>query len=182
MGLLILDVDGVMTDGTKTYNNHGEVVSKKFADHDFTAIKKFQAYGWTVCWLSADRTVNAAVAHDRKIDFHYSRDSDGTIDKVRWLAQLKNIYGGIDGKDVVYVGDDLFDLPIMKAVLAEGGQAFCPHNAAQPVCRFLAHYYQKALGDDYIAHHWLGSDGGHGCIMDLFCAIYPDDDGTPPRH
>ncbi len=46
--LLILDVDGVMTDGTKTYGIRGEVLSKRFCDHDFTAIKKFKDDGWDV--------------------------------------------------------------------------------------------------------------------------------------
>ena len=41
--LLILDVDGVLTDGKKTYNKNHEVLSKSFLCKDFTAIKRFMA-------------------------------------------------------------------------------------------------------------------------------------------
>ena len=38
--LLILDVDGVLTDGKKYYNRDGDVVMKTFCDKDWTAIKR----------------------------------------------------------------------------------------------------------------------------------------------
>ena len=41
--LVILDVDGVMTDGTKYYDRDGKVVLKVFCDKDWTAIKRFRA-------------------------------------------------------------------------------------------------------------------------------------------
>ena len=41
--LLILDVDGVLTDGKKYYDNTGKVLLKTFCDRDFTAIKKIKA-------------------------------------------------------------------------------------------------------------------------------------------
>ena len=41
--LVILDVDGVMTDGKKYYDRDGKVVIKNFCDKDWTAIKRFRA-------------------------------------------------------------------------------------------------------------------------------------------
>ena len=41
--LIILDVDGVMTDGKKYYDRDGKVVLKNFCDKDWTAIKRFRA-------------------------------------------------------------------------------------------------------------------------------------------
>ena len=50
--LAILDVDGVLTDGKKTYDNTGLCIYKTFCDKDFTAIKKLKALGISVCFLS----------------------------------------------------------------------------------------------------------------------------------
>ena len=49
--LVILDVDGVLTDGKKYYNRDGDVVMKTFCDKDWTAIKRFKALGIKVLFL-----------------------------------------------------------------------------------------------------------------------------------
>ena len=41
--LVILDIDGVMTDGTKVYGLAGLTMGKRYCDRDFTAIKAFKA-------------------------------------------------------------------------------------------------------------------------------------------
>ena len=41
--LLILDVDGVLTDGTKVYDKNHDVLSKRFMCKDFSAIKKIHS-------------------------------------------------------------------------------------------------------------------------------------------
>ena len=43
--LLILDVDGVLTDGTKVYDENHTPLYKRFRCKDFTAIKRFVAAG-----------------------------------------------------------------------------------------------------------------------------------------
>lgn len=110
--LLILDVDGVLTDGKKTYDVDGNVISKTFYDRDFTAIKEFKAVGVEVIWLSGDRQVNEGVAKKRGIDFYCSRDVD---DKVDFLPLFEEKYG-VSRDRMAYVGDDIFDLNIMKEV------------------------------------------------------------------
>ena len=52
--LVILDIDGVMTDGKKFYDKNGDVLCKQYNDKDFTAIKRFMATGIDVCFLSGD--------------------------------------------------------------------------------------------------------------------------------
>lgn len=168
MSLLVLDVDGVLTDGTKAYDKDGVVLWKRFADIDWTAIKKFQSQGWAVCLLSADKNINEAVAKDRDIDFWYSRDEDGTIDKVKWLAKLIQHYAVNKNDMLTYVGDDLFDIPIMMAVLDAGGQVFCPLNSAP---QLINHHRIKLLN----------KRGGNGVIMELYYRYYKDDK-TPPKH
>ena len=66
--LLILDVDGVLTDGTKVYDAEHKVLSKTYMCKDFTAIKRFIAAGVQVVMISGDN-FNATMANKRNIDF-----------------------------------------------------------------------------------------------------------------
>ena len=68
--LLILDIDGVMTDGTKLYGLDGLTMGKRYCDRDFTAIKQFKASGVQVCFLSGDDKVNEQMAKTRKTDYY----------------------------------------------------------------------------------------------------------------
>ena len=49
--LIILDVDGVMTDGKKYYDRDGNVMMKNFCDKDWTAVKRFQRLGFLLYFL-----------------------------------------------------------------------------------------------------------------------------------
>ncbi len=164
--LLILDVDGTMTDGTKTYTPNGEAYTKRFADHDFTAIKKFQENGWHVCWLSADMSVNEYLAKYRKIDFWYSRSKDGTINKIDWLHKLSEHYS-TGYEQIVYVGDDLYDLPLMAELHRFGGKSFCPKNAVPQMDM-----------PGYITR--LNVAGGSGAIMELLVCHFPGENVCSP--
>ena len=66
--LLILDVDGILTDGTKIYNEEHEVLGKRYLCKDFTAIKRFIAAGVKIVMLSGDN-FNRKMANKRNIDF-----------------------------------------------------------------------------------------------------------------
>ena len=123
--LLILDVDGVLTDGKKYYDNTGKAVLKTFCDRDFTAIKKIKAAGWSVVFLSGDRNINEDVAKNRNIDFYCNRDNGVMVDKAIFIEQFEQDYN-CDRDNMVYVGDDIFDINILRNVV----YAFCPENAA----------------------------------------------------
>lgn len=165
MPLLILDVDGVLTDGTKYYGPDGKVLMKRFADIDFTAIKKFVSQGWAVVLLSADTCVNQPLAKDRDIPFYCSREEDGTIDKVKWYHHLIQRHS-VAERDIIYVGDDMFDIPIMNTVTQAGGRAYCPSNSAPQVRKHAIP---------------LAKRGGEGAIMELYYRMFPYDD-IPPCH
>ena len=74
INLVILDIDGVMTDGTKVYDESHNVIYKKYCDRDFTAIKRLKDCGVSVCFLSGDKRINEGMAASRNIDFYYSRN------------------------------------------------------------------------------------------------------------
>ena len=122
--LILIDIDGVMTDGTKIYDGTGVCVYKKFCDCDFTAIKRMKAAGVSVCFLSGDETINKAMANNRNIDFYFSRGKE----KLEFLPMLCKKYGATP-KKTLYIGDDIFDVELLKAV----GYPFCPEDAIPEV-------------------------------------------------
>jgi 3-deoxy-D-manno-octulosonate 8-phosphate phosphatase (KDO 8-P phosphatase) len=144
--LVILDIDGVMTDGTKLYGVDGMPFAKSYCDKDFTAIKRMRGAGVKVCFLSGDDTVNLKMAQNRNIDFYSARGKD----KAEFLPMLEKVYG-VNRKDMVYLGDDLFDLSIMKAV----GHPYCPYDACFEVTNFCGYM------------NTLSSSGGRNAIVHL---------------
>lgn len=140
--LLILDIDGVMTDGTKVYGLDGLTIGKRYCDRDFTAIKQFKAAGVQVCFLSGDDKVNKAMAENRKTDFYYSRGRE----KTDYLEEFADTYN-CSAKEMAYVGDDIFDIPIMEKV----GYSYCPANVPQVVKDASSWVLSRNCGDNVIA-------------------------------
>lgn len=126
--LLILDIDGVLTDGTKIYDLSGFTIAKRYCDKDFTAIKRFRAAGVQVCFLSGDNKVNEQMALNRNIDFFFSRNEKGDIDKEAFIPIFKEKYK-VSENEMGYVGDDIFDLSIMKKV----EYPWCPSDSPKIV-------------------------------------------------
>lgn len=126
MSLLIIDIDGVMTNGTKIYDISGTACGKNFCDQDFTGIKYLKFLGWKVCFLSGDKMVNQAMAHERKVDFHYC--CSDTHDKVSFLEKLMKQYKIDNVEDVYFIGDDLYDVLLLQAL--PPANRWCPNDAA----------------------------------------------------
>jgi len=151
--LIILDIDGVLTNSCKTYNLEGEVISKDFNDKDFTAIKRFKENGISVCFLTGDDRVNRKIAESRKIPFYYIKDYPQKDDKVEMLTHIKTIYD-VNDENIVYVGDDLPDFNIIKKIK----NSYCPSDAINKI--------KKA------AKTVLTRRGGTGVIAELYDNIY----------
>lgn len=121
--LLVLDVDGVLTDGKKLYNLNGEVVAKSFIDRDSTYIKLFLQRGIQVLLLSGDYRVNKRFAEAKKLPFIYAPE--------RKAEALKNYMSehGVEWRQTAYVGDDLPDQKALDLV----AEPYIPANAAIPL-------------------------------------------------
>jgi len=141
--LIILDVDGVLTDGKKVYNKNGLCEYKIFCDKDFTAIKKAKAAGINVCFLSGDENINKKIAENRCIDFYSSRFSK----KEDFLNQLLETYK-CTKDEVVFVGDDLFDLNLMKKIK----YSFCPNDACLEIKKEAFKIIESKGGDNVVMH------------------------------
>lgn len=146
--LLILDVDGILTDGRKYYDEKGEVRLKTFCDKDWTAIKRFRALGIEVVFLTGD-PYNVTIAKNRNIDVYVNRSKNGEHrDKVEYLNDILIKYK-VNSSEVAYAGDDIFDIQIMKQVQ----YAFCPSDAP---------------ADVKIISVTLNANGGDNFVMTLF--------------
>lgn len=139
--LLVIDIDGVMTDG-KIYDRDGKVVGKSFCDLDFTAIKRFKSAGVKVCFLSGDKW-NASMAESRKVDFHNNVPG---IDKVEFIPKLEEVYGTTRSR-IAYIGDDYYDIGIMSHV----GLSFCPASSPAIVKRAATTVLPVSAGKGVIA-------------------------------
>lgn len=146
--LLILDVDGVLTDGIKVYDKEHNPVYKNFRCKDFTAIKRFIASGINVVMLSGDAW-NRDMAHKRNIPFYCTRGNDLSLDKSRYIDHLEDKYN-IKSENMAFVGDDYFDLSMFKKLF----WTFCPSDAPQ------------IIKDNSL--YVLNSKGGEGVIVELY--------------
>lgn len=146
--LLILDIDGVLTDGTKVYNEKHEVMSKRFLCKDFTAIKRMVASGIKVIMLSGDN-FNRTMAEKRNIDFFCTRDKNLSLDKSLFIDEFNQRYG-VSVDEMAFIGDDYFDLSMFKKIT----YTFCPSDSP------------KIIKDSSL--YILKSKGGEGTIVELY--------------
>ena len=109
---IALDVDGILTDGSKLYDSSGNSTFKKFNDIDFTAIKVFKALGVEVIFITGDAS-NSWLAEKRNVKTYVTRLKDGSsISKEKVLNRhLKET--GIKHDEVWFAGDDVFDISAM---------------------------------------------------------------------
>ncbi len=109
--LLLLDVDGVMTDGRIIYDNQGNEL-KAFDVKDGHGLKMLQRAGVRVGIITG-RT--SAVVSRRAAELHIDILYQGAKVKLEpYLEILKAT--GLRDDQVAYMGDDLVDLPILRRV------------------------------------------------------------------
>jgi 3-deoxy-D-manno-octulosonate 8-phosphate phosphatase (KDO 8-P phosphatase) len=109
--LLLLDVDGVLTDGRITYDSQG-AESKSFDVKDGHGLKLLQRAGVQVGIITGRCSdIVALRARELGIDILYQ----GAKDK---LEPYNQILQRLDLRDenVAYMGDDLVDLPVLQRV------------------------------------------------------------------
>ncbi|MFI4913616.1 MAG: KdsC family phosphatase [Steroidobacterales bacterium] len=109
--LLILDVDGVLTDGRLRYGAGGEI-EKVFHVRDGYGIKAVQALGIIVAVVSG-RSSEAVAQRCRElgIDELHQGVNDKSVSLQALLARH-----GLEPAQCACVGDDLPDLPLLRAV------------------------------------------------------------------
>ncbi len=136
--LLVLDVDGVLTDGGLFISASGEE-AKRFHVHDGLALVAARRAGLQIAVLSS--RASAAVTR-RMAELGVSEVHQGVADKAGALDALRERLG-LAVAEVAMMGDDLQDLPAM----GRAGLALAPANAAAEVRR-AAHWVARRRGGD----------------------------------
>lgn len=109
--LLLLDVDGVLTDGGIVMDNRGEEI-KRFDVRDGHGIRLLQRAGVQVAFITGRKSqVVSHRARDLGIRLVYQQ----VYDKLEVYEKIKRKTRLTD-EEIAYVGDDIGDLPVLSRV------------------------------------------------------------------
>ena len=134
--LILSDVDGVLTDGSITFDNQG-IETKTFHVRDGMGIKLWQKAGHKFGILTA-RTSHIVKVRSAELGIDIVRQ--GFEDKVPAALKIFEEQN-ITPEEVCYIGDDLTDLRVMQMV----GLAVSVADGANEV-RSAAHVTTKSIG------------------------------------
>jgi YrbI family 3-deoxy-D-manno-octulosonate 8-phosphate phosphatase len=142
--LLVLDVDGVLTDAGMYYGEGGEEL-KKFNTRDGKGIELIRNMGIKTAFITNEKTLLVERrAKKLKIDFIFQ----GVSDKAEVLKKLM-ADNHMTPEDVAYIGDDMNDMDAMKAV------------------SFSATPADGARANKVIATCVCKTKGGQGCVREV---------------
>ena len=140
----IFDYDGVMTDGTVYMDSNGDPLRTSNVKDGY-ALQLASKLGYHLAVISGAVVTNIT----KRLNMLGVHDVfTGIPDKVVKLEEYMEQYG-LKPEEIVYVGDDIPDLRVMRRV----GVAACPADAApeiRDICRFVSE-----------------RPGGQGCVRDI---------------
>jgi 3-deoxy-D-manno-octulosonate 8-phosphate phosphatase (KDO 8-P phosphatase) len=145
--LLLMDVDGTMTDGSVTLLSQTDGTAleiKTFDAHDGQGLTLAQTAGLrTGCITGRESAALLRRAHEMKMEFIHMKQP---LKMPAYEEILRK--AGVPDSAVAYIGDDLPDIPLMR----RAGLAVAVGNAV-PEVKEAAHYTTKALA-------------GHGAVRE----------------
>jgi 3-deoxy-D-manno-octulosonate 8-phosphate phosphatase (KDO 8-P phosphatase) len=142
--LVVLDVDGVMTDGRIVVGDDGREF-KFFHVHDGSAVWLLRRAGIETAIISGREA--ACVAH-RARDLAIAECRQGAKDKVAAFEEVRVRYG-LAAHECAYMGDDVLDVPLIRHV----GFGAAPADA-RPEAKAAAAWVS-------------GAPGGRGAVREL---------------
>lgn len=142
--LLVLDVDGVLTDGGLWFDSSGQL-QKRFDVRDGLGIRLLQQAGLQLAFLSGGR---GGATEVRAQQLGIEHCLVGIKDKPNALQKLQEQLG-VSISGTAFVGDDLNDLAVRHRV----GLLVTPADACPAIQRHA---------DGVLAHQ-----GGHGAVREL---------------
>lgn len=143
--MLIMDCDGVLTDGAMIFTKEGDEI-KHFNAKDGQGIKNCQKAGMFTGIISAGISTGLVERRAEMLGVkHVYVGKQAKIEILeQWLTELN-----LSFENIAYIGDDITDIPILEKV----GASFCPANAVKAVKQ--------------VAGITLYQNGGDGCIREL---------------
>lgn len=109
--LLLLDVDGVMTDGRIVYDANGLEI-KSFNVKDGHGIKMLQRHGIEVGIITGRTSV---VVDFRARELGITLLYQGSLKKLESYADIRR-KTGLEDNQIAFMGDDVIDVPVMRRV------------------------------------------------------------------
>ena len=152
--LIVLDVDGTLTDGKIIYGNSGEEL-KNFDVKDGLAIASWTKKMGKKAAIITGR--NSKIVEQRAKDLGITHIYQGVHNKDEILHQILD-QENLTMKNVAAIGDDLNDYKMLKAV----GLSFVPADASQ---------YVKS-----IANVICTKNGGNGAVREMLEYIFKYED------
>ena len=137
--LLVMDVDGTLTDGKINMGPSGELF-KSFNIRDGYGINEMLPEHDIVPAIITGRT--SQIVENRARELHITELYQGKHDKLDTLKSLMSKYD-CNRNNVAYIGDDILDIVCMKECALVG----CPADACQEV-KDLANYVCLNKGGD----------------------------------
>ncbi len=163
--MLILDVDGVLTNGQIFFGNEGELF-KQFNVQDGMGISLFRQAGHKVAVITGRTSdIVRLRSAELKIDDVYQ----GSMSKKEALADLLAKHD-LAADEVCYIGDDLIDIPVMNRV----GLPCAVANAVAEVKETAVYVSEKEGGRGAVREivEMILKTQGH---FDVLIAKYRDD-------
>lgn len=142
--LIVLDVDGVMTDGGITVTPEGEFI-RKFHAKDGYALSYALRRGYEIAIITGGRGRSLEVRLNMLGVKHIYSNCMHKIEALHDLMQKV----GVTPEEVLYMGDDIPDIEPMQQV----GMPVCPADAATEVIEASRYVSQFK--------------GGEGCVRDV---------------
>lgn len=136
MKMIIMDVDGVLTDGRIILGNTGEEL-KNFYVQDGQGIDLALQKGLVIALISGRKS---KVVERRAKELKIKEVYQDITEKIKVYRKILKKYG-LKDEEVAYIGDDLGDIPPLRKT----GLAISPANGAEEVKK-IAHYVTRASG------------------------------------
>lgn len=142
--LVLLDIDGVITNGKIQINSNGQEI-KQIDFKDIDAIFELKKRNYKIGIVTGENTPIVEYFNKRfKPDFFYLNCKG----KVAAIKEIQN-KAGYEKEEICFIGDSKHDIDAIKYV----GLGVCPNNASTSV---------KNIADDVFK-----ANGGDGCIQEL---------------
>ena len=134
-GVLVLDVDGVITTGHFLYSSEGKAY-KMFGPDDHDALLLLKPH-LDVRFITGDRKGFEITKKRIVDDMKFPLELVSTIQRGKWFRE------NVDAPNAIYMGDGIFDAYVYPHV----GYAICPNNGFHTT-RERADFVTKADGGD----------------------------------
>lgn len=136
ISFVLMDMDGVLTDGTIIYSTNGEQI-KVFSVYDGYGIERGHKLGLKFGIISG-RSSEVNILRAKKLKIEELHQDAG--DKVKIFEELKQKYD-LSSESFAYIGDEVFDLPLLSKVAFSAA----PANAV-PEVKDAVHYVTSIEG------------------------------------